>query len=95
MNDTIPTYSDGALVQQIEGYLRDRPTDHMLGLKVRLLFDARAAERRPKRPAGPNVSASWHDSGSGSGAVIPLPDDQAEARARGTAWERHDEPREP
>lgn len=95
MADTLTPYDDDQLVRQIESYLRARPTDHMLGCQVRLLFEARAAARRPAvrpRPPGPGV---WSDTGSGSGAVIPLPDDNAAARRRGTAWERHDDPREP
>lgn len=76
MSDTIPTYSDGALVQQIEGYLRARLTDHMLGVRVRLLFEARDEARRPAPPAKKEPRGWWTDAGSGGGAVIPLPDEQ-------------------
>jgi hypothetical protein len=47
-------FSDHYMVVQIEQVLVTRPTDHYLGLKVRLLFDAREDDRR-KRARQPEL----------------------------------------
>lgn len=83
MSDTLSTYDDGYLVRQIEGYLRARPTDHMLGCQVRNLFEQRAADaaRRAAAPKAPRPARQdWVDTGSGAGAVIPLPDEPYDPR---------------
>lgn len=48
MSPAASLYTDHYVVARIEEVLATRPTDHMLGLKVRLLFDARENDRRKR-----------------------------------------------
>lgn len=65
-------YTDRYLVAAIGEVLAGRPTDHYLGLKVRLLFDAREDDRR-KRAREPELVRDAHGWPVLSGAV-GLPD---------------------
>lgn len=83
MSPAASLYTDHYMVARIEEVLATRPTDHMLGLKVRLLFDAREDDRhkRADQPAAteerpPGVvelpdehPVRWIDSGSGPGWI--------------------------
>lgn len=76
MSPAASLYTDHYMVARIEEVLRTKPTDHMLGLKVRLLFDARADDRR-KRAGQPEIERDEHGWPLLPG-VIDLPDEPQE-----------------
>lgn len=61
MSPAASLYTDHYMVARIEEVLATRPTDHYLGLKVRLLFDAREDDRRKRgnRPEIERDAQGW------------------------------------
>lgn len=76
MSPAASLYSDHYLVARIEEVLLTRPTDHMLGLKVRLLFAAREDARR-KRARQPEIERDKNGWPLLPG-VVDLPDEPEE-----------------